>query len=648
MAMKFLVRFCLSLTLAIAAATVAHAIPILVLAETNRLLRFETTTPLLVQSQVLVKGLPAGEKLLAIDFRPSNGQLYGVTNASRLYQINPISGTATQVGSGSFSPALDFTADVGFDFNPVVDRIRIVTDKGQNLRVHPDSGDVVAVDTPVAFSAGDPNFGRTPVVAAAAYSNNVPGASSTTLYTVAMGQAQNPNVPTVLATQGSLGGSISPNSGQLFTVGNMGFLFVEPVGLDIGQNAVCYALMNGTDTKNELYTVDLVTGAVTRIAIIGGSADEMRDLAVIPVNSVSPNGAFQFNASNYNVNEADGSVTLSVVRSGDTTVPATVDFVSTDGTTNQRSDYIIAAGRLQFEPGETSKTIRILIEDDVYTEPSESFTVNLFNASGGFLPASPNPATVTIQDNDPAAPATNPIDGTQFFVRQQYFDFLNRPPDPGGLDYWSGQINSCGSDTICINRRRTAVSAAFFFSPEFQETGYFVLRVFQTGYGRRLSYAEFTRERNRVVAGSNLEQSRTTFVQDFVTTPEFLGRHPESDSPAKYVDDLNLAAGAPLTPAERDALVAGLMNGTQTRATVLQTIVDNPTARRLFFNRAFVTMQYFGYLRRDADLGGSAFWVNILDLTENFDSMVCAFITSAEYQQRFSSVVNHSNADCGQ
>jgi hypothetical protein len=646
--MRLLVRFCLSLTLLIAAATVAHAIPILVLAETNRLFRFETTTPLFVQSEVSVKGLQVGEKLLAIDFRPANGQLYGVTNTSRLYQINPTSGVASQVGSTAFSPLLDFGQDVAFDFNPVVDLIRVVTDKGQNMRVNPNTGAVVAVDTPVAFSSGDPNASRTPVVAAAAYSNNVPGATSTTLYVVSVGVPQFFLAPTLLATQGNVGGSISPNSGQLFTVGNMGFLFIEPVGLDIGQDTVCYALMNGTDTQNDLYRVDLLTGAVTRIAIIGGSGVEMRDLAVIPVNSVPPTGTFQFDMSTYNVKEEDGSVTLTVSRSGDTSSAASVDFTSVDDTTNQRSDYIIAAGRLQFGPGETSKTFKILIEDDVYVEPAESFTVSLFNASGGFVPGPPNQATVLIHDNDLAPPTSNPIDGTQFFVRQQYFDFLNREPDPGGLAYWSGQIDACGIDIPCTNRRRTSVSAAFFFSPEFQETGYFVIRVFQIGYNRQPDYRDFIRSRNRIVTGSNLEQSRTAFVDDFVTTPEFLVRHPLTDPPAKYVDDLNAASGGSLTPAERDALVAGLINGTQTRATVLRAVVDNTVVRQKFFNRAFVTMQYFGYLRRDAEFLGLLFWLDILDRTNNFNSMVCAFITSSEYQQRFSSVVNHSNAECGQ
>jgi hypothetical protein len=199
-----------------------------------------------------------------------------------------------------------------------------------------------------------------------------------------------------------------------------------------------------------------------------------------------------------------------------------------------------------------------------------------------------------------------------------------------------------------VNRRRTAVSAAFFFSPEFQDTGYFVIRLFQVGLARRLSYVEFTVGRNRIVAGSNLEASKTAYLTEFMASSEFVARHPASDTPAMYVDDLNGGAESSLTQAERDSLVAGLTNGTETRASVLRAVVDNATVRQRFFNRSFVLMQYYGYLRRLPDPGGFAFWLDILDRTNNFNSMVCAFITSTEYQQRFSSVVTRSNSQCGQ
>ncbi|MGI9166359.1 MAG: DUF4214 domain-containing protein, partial [Pyrinomonadaceae bacterium] len=94
------------------------------------------------------------------------------------------------------------------------------------------------------------------------------------------------------------------------------------------------------------------------------------------------------------------------------------------------------------------------------------------------------------------------------------------------------------------------------------------------------------------------------------------------------------------------ALLASLNNGTASRASVLRQVADNTLFRQRQFNSAFVLMQYIGYLRRDPDPGGFAFWLNILNTTGNFRSMVCAFITSAEYQARFGSVRTRTDAVC--
>jgi hypothetical protein len=245
--------------------------------------------------------------LLAIDFRPSTGQLFGVTDLSRLYVINPTTGVATQVGSGSFSPALNlggirgWAVDLGFDFNPVVDRIRVVTPTGQNLRLNPDTGEVVAVDTPLAFASGDQSDGRAPLVSAAAYTNNFPGATATTLYTIINGSGS--GFPqTILATLGSLGGNpASPNTGQLFTVANIGLVYIEPTGIDIAPDGTAYALLSSTDTLNQFFTINLATGSVSHL---GGTGPEfVRDLAIVLPNSVPPAGTFQFADASLSVNE---------------------------------------------------------------------------------------------------------------------------------------------------------------------------------------------------------------------------------------------------------------------------------------------------------------------------------------------------------
>jgi hypothetical protein len=135
----------------------------------NRLIAFSSASPGQLLHSVPITNLAAGETVVGIDVRPANNQLYALGSTSQLYVINYISGVATRVGS-PFTPALSGT-DFGFDFNPTVDRVRIVSDTGQNLRLHPDTGAVAAVDTTLSYAPGDANAGRTPQVTAAAYTN---------------------------------------------------------------------------------------------------------------------------------------------------------------------------------------------------------------------------------------------------------------------------------------------------------------------------------------------------------------------------------------------------------------------------------------------------------------------------------------------
>jgi hypothetical protein len=244
---------------------------------------------------------------------------------------------------------------------------------------------------------------------------------------------------------------------------------------------------------------------------------------------------------------------------------------------------------------------------------------------------------------------TNRVDQTDFFVRQQYVDFLNREPDPGGLAYWMNQIANCGNDVNCINSRRVGVSAAFFIENEFQQTGGFVYLLYKASFNRRLSFAEFQSDRSRLQAGPNLEALKQSLVSDFVTRPAFKSTYDQLGSVA-YVDALFANAGVVPTPEERAALVIGLLTGRETRATVLLKVAENQPFAQKEYNSAFVLMQYFGYLRRDPDLGGFLFWLDVLNNKEpnNYRGMVCAFITSREYQLRFGAIATRSNADCSQ
>src|SRR5262245_23515879 len=187
----------------------------------NNLISFNQFTPsALIKAPTAITGLQTGELVMGIDFRPRTGVLFAVTNQSRIYTINTSTAAATVVGAAPFTPAVN-GASFGFDFNPVPDRIRFVTDADQDLRINPNDGTVVmnGVDGTLAFNAtapADPNSGTNPNVVGSAYTNNFSGSTSTTLYGI------DSNLD-ILVTQGSVGGTpTSPNSGTLFTVGALG------------------------------------------------------------------------------------------------------------------------------------------------------------------------------------------------------------------------------------------------------------------------------------------------------------------------------------------------------------------------------------------------------------------------------------------
>lgn len=251
-------------------------------------------------------------------------------------------------------------------------------------------------------------------------------------------------------------------------------------------------------------------------------------------------------------------------------------------------------------------------------------------------------------------PTTNQIDNTEFFVTQQYSDFLGRGPDPGGLSYWSNEINSCGNNVTCVNARRVRVSGAFFAEPEFQETGSFVYRVYKGGLGRRPSYSEFNADRSQVVYGSNLDATKQAFTLVFVQRAEFLQKYAAHMTAETFVDALiaNILQASNVNLGnQRMELIDRYNAGTdlnQRRAFALRVAIENSLFTTAEYNPTFVLMQYFGYLRREPDQGGYEFWLDVINnrLPNDYPSMICGFITSAEYQLRFAPVVSRTNADC--
>ena len=390
----------------------------------------------------------------------------------------------------------------------------------------------------------------------------------------------------------------------------------------------------------------------------------------------TPSSQIQFSASSYTVAEGGGSATITVTRTGNTTGMASLSYTTSDsaGASNcnvmgsvasSRCDYETTAGTLNFAPGETSKTITVFLVDDSYPENSEAFNVSLSNPVGsGATLGTPATATVTITDSDSSTSA-NPIDIPSFFVRQHYLDFLNREPDAAGLAFGLTRSHRAATTTQCIEIKRINVSAAFFLSIEFQETGYLVYRMYKAGHGNfsnapvPVRYSEFVADTQQIGQGvvigqpgaeQKLEANKLAFALDFVLRLRFTQDHPTSQTPGQFVDGLFGNAGVTPSVSERSAAV-NEFGGTPTtadmfaRARVLRRVADNSTLKQQELNKAFVLMQYFGYLRRNPfdppeptlDFQGYNFWLNKLNqFNGNFVNaeMVKAFLISGEYRQK--------------
>jgi len=240
-------------------------------------------------------------------------------------------------------------------------------------------------------------------------------------------------------------------------------------------------------------------------------------------------------------------------------------------------------------------------------------------------------------------PGTNQvitIDDIDFFVQQQYIDFLGRMPDSGGFANWNATLQNCPNGGFGENLNpdcdRVHVSAGFYQSIEFQGRGYFAYRFYDAALGRRPLYTEFIPDMQKVGGAQSPQQeeaSKVQYINDFVLRPEFKAIY-DGTTNQGYVDKLEQTAG--VTVPNKADLVAALNGGTQTRAQVLRTFIETAQVFNKFFNRGFVTMQYFGYLRRDPDTIGFANWVNTLNADpNNFRHMIFGFIFSEEYRNRF-------------
>jgi hypothetical protein len=404
-----------------------------------------------------------------------------------------------------------------------------------------------------------------------------------------------------------------------------------------------------------------------------GGFNIQADRTLFFTGALTTSAVVQFNAANSSASESNSAITINVIRSGDTSGISTVDYTTSDtaganpcsmvnNVASSRCDYITTLGTLSFAANETLKTISIPIIDDVYAEGNENFTITLTNASGATL-GTQTTATLTINDNDSVNGTSNPIDVAGFFVRQHYIDFFSREPDTSGLNFWTNEITQCGADAACTDLKRINVSAAFFLSIEFQETGYLVYRMYKSGFGNLtggapvpVRFNEFLRDTQQIGQGvqvgvgnwqAQLEANKQTFALAFVQRVQFLNAFPSSRTAEEFVTQLDTNAGGVLS-ADEHANLVGVLGSSPSdvtrRASVLRSVSEDTDLKNAEFNKAFVLMQYFGYLRRnpndapDSDFSGYNFWLGKLNqFGGNFVNaeMVKAFITSIEYRRRF-------------
>jgi subtilisin family serine protease len=379
------------------------------------------------------------------------------------------------------------------------------------------------------------------------------------------------------------------------------------------------------------------------------------------------------------------SLSVTVNRTGDTSVASSIEYYTSDsagpsiecdqisGAASQRCDYAVVAGTLRFAPGETQKQIQIPIIPDGYQEGDENFSINLRNPVGNMVGLK-SVAVITIIDSGvKTEPAANLYMGVNFFIRQNYLDFLGREPDTSGFNDWTSVLARCGTNQGFLGAPydcdRAHISHGFFGSPEFTDRGLLIYRMYEVGLGRLPRYAEFIPDM-ATLSGDNIplsvqQQNLSDYLQYLTTRTEFQDRFVGALQPSQaalLIQKLEQSSGITLpqtattnpgqpTQYGRQELINLRANGTFTVGQTLKAFVEQQACYDKFFSRAFVTMEYFAYLRRDPSLNdpnlvGWNEWVYVFDnggatrgrpdiLPRDYHHLVFGFIYSEEYRKRF-------------
>ncbi len=361
----------------------------------TNLMRFRLDTPSAVTT-VIVTGIVAGETLVGIDGRPATGQLYGLgidaaADTGTLYLLDPQTGAAAVIGlAGQVAfPATDLpaaSAGYGIDFNPMVDRIRVVTGTGLNFRINPNNGAPIGPDTPIN---GLP-IGSTGVTAAA-YSNNYAGAAATTLYTLDPTSdrlfIQN---PANNGTQAN-GRAVTLNGSPLDMSAANGFDIPPGASVTTSNtpatgNAYAALTVGGT---TRIYRINLANGAATALGALGTGATGVAGLVVW---SEAP--AAQLTTAATTVSESAGAVVVTVTSTGG--APLIASYSAGNGSATPGNDYMLISGTLLLGGSTISQTLSLPLINDTVAEQNETVEIRLLGTGGVMLTL-----TLTIKDDDP-------------------------------------------------------------------------------------------------------------------------------------------------------------------------------------------------------------------------------------------------------
>ena len=344
------------------------------ISSSNELVKFNSATPGVTTSKNAITGIVAGEKLLSIDFRPATGELYALSDASKLYIINTTNFSSRVVSAVAFTPAIS-GAIVSIDFNPTVDRLRLVTNTGQNLRLNPETGTVAATD-------GNINGGTSPAITGVAYTNSKAGASATELIDIdfATGKVytQNP-----------------PNNGTLVERGSLGFTFTGQSAFDISGDNTAALLAATVNGNNALFIVNLTTGMASKI---GNMQDKIIDLA-IPTETV----AYATDASNNLLIFNPEATTPTIITKAITGLQAAENIYGID--------FRPLNGQL-YALGSSSRLYTLNLSSGVATQVGTTTFATLLAGTDFGFDFNPTVDRIRVVSNTGQNLRLNPIDGT--------------------------------------------------------------------------------------------------------------------------------------------------------------------------------------------------------------------------------------------